>query len=73
MPDLVLELHLSNEKLLAYYRGEARTVRARATNGQTIQFPVSVLQKHVLPDGVHGVFRMEFDEHNKFVQLERLT
>lgn len=56
--------------MLAYYRGDARAVRARATNGQSVQFPASVLQKHITEDGVHGRFRMEFDSNNKFVRLE---
>lgn len=73
MPDLIIDLNISAEKMLGYYRGEIRAVRARATNGQTVQFPVSVLQKHVAADGIHGRFRMEFDEQNKFVRLEPLA
>lgn len=73
MPDLILDLHISADRMLAYYRGEARTVHARATNGQTVQFPASVLQKHVGKDGIHGRFRMEFDENHKFVQLTPLN
>jgi hypothetical protein len=73
MPDLILDLHISAEKMLGYYRGQVRTVRARATNGQTVQFPVSVLQKHVSTDGIHGRFRMEFDDQHKFVRLEPMS
>lgn len=73
MPELVIELNIPADKLLAYYRGDARVVRARAANGQTVQFPVSVLQKHVLPDGIHGLFRMEFDANHKFVRIERMN
>ncbi len=72
MPDLIIDLNISAEKMLAYYRGEVRLVRALATNGQTVQFPVSVLQKHVSADGIHGRYRMEFDAQNKFVRLELL-
>ena len=72
MPDLIIDLDLSAEKMLAYYRGEVRSVRVRATNGQTVQFPVSVLQKHIAADGIHGRYRMEFDNQNKFVRLERI-
>lgn len=73
MPALIFELNLSAEKMMGYYRGQIKTVVARATNGQSVQFPASALQKHVLQDGVHGHFRMEFDEQNKFVGLERLS
>lgn len=70
MPDLILELHITADQMLGYYRGAVRTVVARATNGQTVQFPASVLQKHVTADGIHGRFRMEFDENHKFLRLE---
>jgi hypothetical protein len=73
MPELILDLNISTDEMLAYYRGKARTVRARATNGQTVRFPASVLQRHVTPRGVHGQFRMEFDENHKFVRLEPLV
>lgn len=70
MPDLILDLHISADQMMAYYRGDARIVRTRAVNGQTVQFPASVLQRLVSKDGIHGRFRMEFDENHKFVRLE---
>jgi hypothetical protein len=69
VPALIVSLHIRADDLLAYYRGEARTVRARATNGQTVQFPAAALQKLVAKDGIHGRFRIEFDEHHKFIGL----
>jgi hypothetical protein len=69
MPALILHLNISADKIVGYYRGDIKTVQARAINGQTIQFPASALQKHILPDGVHGRFRIEFDERNKFISL----
>jgi hypothetical protein len=71
MPALLLELHVSPDDLLDYYRGVARTVHTTAANGQTVNFPASALQRHVTVDGVHGWFRLEFDENNKFVRLDR--
>jgi Protein of unknown function (DUF2835) len=73
MPDLVIDLDISADKMLAYYRGEVRTVRARAMNGQTVQFPASVLQKHISVDGIHGRYRMVIDDQNKFVRLELIA
>jgi hypothetical protein len=72
MPALIVELAIGPDKLAAYYRGQARIVRVRATNGQTVQFPASVLQKHIAKDGIHGRFQLEFDGQNKFVGLNRL-
>lgn len=73
MPSLMLELHVSADDLLDYYRGVARMVHATAVTGQTVNFPASALQRHVLKDGVHGWFRLEFDDQNKFLRLERTT
>ena len=70
MPALILDLSLSRQQLLAYYRGQIRTVRARAVTGQMVQFPALALQKHILPDGVQGRFRIEFDDQQKFIGLE---
>lgn len=70
MRELIVSLNISPEKVAAYYRGEVRTVVARATNGQTVQFPLSVLHKSISNEGIRGRFRLVFDEHNKFVSIE---
>lgn len=72
MPDLELQLHLNPGQVLQYYRGAISMVQARSSTGQKVQFPASALQRHVRPDGVHGQFRLTFDERFKFVGLERL-
>lgn len=71
MPSLYLELHVSADDLLDYYRGQARTVHATAASGQTVNFPASAIQRFVTTEGVHGWFRLDFDEHHKFVRLDR--
>ena len=73
MPQLILQLDISAAEMLRYYRGEALSVRARATNGQTVQFPAAALQRLVTPDGIHGRFRIEFDQNYKFVRLEPVS
>jgi len=73
MPALVLHLSINTDKMVRYYRGQVKTVIARATNGQTVQFPASALQKHIRPDGVKGTFTIVFDEHYKFVSLETVA
>lgn len=70
MPSLTLQLSISADKMLGYYRGQIKSVTARATNGQTVQFPASALQKFVMPDGVHGRFRLVFDDQHKFIGIE---
>ncbi len=70
VPELVVTLNISPEKIAAYYRGEAPRVVARASNGQTVQFPTSVLHRFISMDGIQGRFRLVFDDHNKFVRIE---
>lgn len=72
MPELVVQVSISPEKVAAYYRGLAPRVMARATNGQTVQFPTSVLHRFITTDGIHGSFRLVFDDANKFVRIEPL-
>jgi len=71
MPALILELHITAEHFLDYYRGTARTVHATAVNGQTVIFPASALQRHVTREGIHGWFALEFDDHPRFIRLDR--
>lgn len=70
MRELVVTVHMSKEQVTAYYRGEIRSVVARATNGQTVQFPASVLHRFISTEGIRGRFKLVFDEHNKFVRIE---
>jgi len=70
MPELIVDLNLSADKMAAYYRGQARFVVTRASNGQTVQFPASVMKRHVTMDGVRGRFRLVFDDQQKFLRLE---
>ncbi|HWL15519.1 MAG TPA: DUF2835 family protein [Opitutus sp.] len=73
MSELLVSVNLSRDQIAAYYRGELRAVVARASNGQTVQFPASVLHKFITLDGVHGKFRLRFDERHKFVGIEPLA
>jgi hypothetical protein len=64
-------LHISSEAYLDYYRGAARHVIARCVNGQTVQFPASLLQQFVTLEGIHGSFVLTVDENNKCIDLQR--
>lgn len=64
-------LQISAERYLDYYRGVVKHVIVPCTTGQTVQFPASLLQKHVTPEGVHGWFVLTCDENHKCVELRR--
>jgi len=65
------QLRISPEAYLDYYRGTVRQVVVRCTTGQTVQFPASLLQRFVTPEGVHGRFGLTCDENHKCVDLQR--
>jgi len=65
-------IRISPDKYLDYYRGTIKHVVARCTNGETIQFPASLLQKFVTQEGISGHFVLTCDENNKLSELQRL-
>jgi hypothetical protein len=66
-------LQITPEQYLDYYRGVARHVIAQCASGQTVQFPASLLQPFLLPEGIHGRFVLTCDEHFKHPFLQRLA
>lgn len=70
--ELVFELNISEDEYLRYYQGTVRHVIARGRDGRTVQFPAGLLRRFITRDGIHGEFRLRFDDHNKLVDLERL-
>ena len=64
-------LHISPEAYLDYYRGTIRHVIARCASGQTVQFPASLIQRFVTPEGIRGDFALTCDEQHKCIRLER--
>ena len=64
-------LHISPEKFLDYYRGKVRMVIARCATGQRVQFPASLLQQYITPEGIRGDFVLTCDENHKCIALER--
>lgn len=73
MPELIIDLDITPGQMTQYYRGLIHVVQARAVNGKTVQFPAWVLQKVVAQDGVHGRYRLLFDDNNKLIGLEPAT
>ncbi len=66
-------LRIPPERYVDYYRGRIRQVVVRCSTGQNVQFPASLLQKFVTPEGIHGNFVLTSDANNKIVGLERVV
>lgn len=73
MHEYAFHLHISSEQYLDYYRGIAKSVVVKATSGQIVQFPASLLQPHLLPDGIYGNFVLQCDDHHKCIRLQRMA
>lgn len=65
------QLQIPPEKFVDYYRGKIRMVIARCSTGQRVQFPASLLQKHLTHEGIRGSFVLTCDENHKCIALER--
>ncbi len=72
MKSYEFHLRISSTEYLRYYRGTVQNVMARCTNGQTIQFPASLLKKFLAPGGISGNFRLTSDDNNKGLDLQRI-
>lgn len=72
MPDVDVSLSISSHEYLAYYAGIADTVLAKSRDGRRIRFPARVLRPFLTHQGIHGNFRIQFDDRNKFVAIDQL-
>lgn len=72
MPCVRLRLTITPETYLAYYAGSARSVSVQGDDGRRYEFPAEHLRRHVVHDGIHGLFELCFDENHKFRSLNRI-
>lgn len=67
-----VNLRLSPEEYLRYYRGTAKVVYARDVQGRTVQFPANLLQRFVTQNGVDGLFEIQFTSGGKLIDIYRV-
>jgi hypothetical protein len=72
MPRYYLDLDISREAYLRYYRGVAAAVRATDREGRAVRFPASALRGHVTHAGIRGSFCLVTDDDHRLLRLERL-
>ena len=73
MPTITVRLQISATDYLRWYRGTVKTVQAVSTDGRTISFPASILQRFVTKDGINGTFVLCFGKNNKFESVRKLS
>ncbi len=69
--EFIVPLSISAEAYQHMYRGEARQVVARDTEGRKIQFPAASLRPFVTHEGIEGVFVIRVDENNRLIDIQR--
>lgn len=72
MAEIKFTLNIPAHKYKYYYEGAAHHVVATSVDGRNIQFPAHVLRPFVTHNGVAGVFVIHYDEHNRFVGIEKV-
>ena len=65
----IVELAISTQELLKYYRGAASQISAVATDGQTILFPVTAIQPFVTHEGVFGRFQLQVNSQGRLLKI----
>ncbi len=64
-----LQLSIPAHRYLAYYRGDADTVVARASDGRMIHLPAELLRPLLTHEGIDGEFFLCIDGNDKFISL----
>ncbi len=70
---LTFRLNVDREEAMRYYRGEVSAVVARTESGQLLQFPALHVRRFITQSGIHGRFRIRFDDKHKLHNLERIS
>ena len=72
MATVEFTLNVSRDDMLVYYAGYSSQVVVCSDDGIWVQFPANQLRAFVNHDGVHGRFRLYYDESGRFARLQRL-
>lgn len=72
MQQIIVDISISPDEWIKLYQGVATDVRTTARDGRSVRFPARILSRFYLRDGVHGSFRILFDDVGRFTSIERL-
>lgn len=73
MNEVRFRIAVSAQDFLRYYKQEFDSVLVSTADGRTIQLPAGALQKFVDQSGIHGSFRVIYDDNHKLVRIERVS
>ena len=72
MQQIIVDISISPDEWIKLFQGVATDVRTTARDGRSVRFPARILSRFYLRDGVHGSFRILFDDAGRFTSIERL-
>ncbi|MCF2858600.1 DUF2835 domain-containing protein [Pseudoalteromonas sp. SMS1] len=73
MQEYYFYLRLTHEQCLAYYEGSVEYIQIVEDAGKRIRFPAQHIRRFVSAIGVSGRFRLQLDENNRFIALEKVN
>lgn len=72
METVWVSLDISAEEFLRLYEGTAKNVFCYSVDGRSVRFPAEILRPHVTYHGIHGLFRITFDDEGRFRGIEAI-
>lgn len=73
MPELILDIAIPADRLLALYQGRANRVQVRSRDGRSVNLPAHHLRPFIGRDGIHGSFRLVYEADGTLLRLEPLA
>jgi Protein of unknown function (DUF2835) len=73
MKEITVSLYISRDDYLSVYQGQVQDVVATAKDGRVVRFPAAILKGMVGHEGIHGTFKIRFDDAGKFDGIIRLS
>lgn len=70
---VIIDLAISRDEYMKYYRGQALQISTRARDGRIVRLPASVMRQFITLSGLHGSFAVYYDDHGRLQQIDRLS
>ncbi len=72
MPSIDVVIELSYDQCLAHYEGRVGFVRTRSLDGRSVLFPAEAIRRVITPEGIQGVYRLDFSQEGRFMSIRPL-
>ena len=73
MPSVYVRLNMSVSECLEFYTSQAPNAKTNTVDGRSVIFPRRLLRNMVDANGIHGLFRINYNSQGQFVSIERVS